>query len=557
MGLLSPLFTTYRTCANMARLRRILEVIFRNGLGVFFQKTRHLVRRRFRNDDGTPQDAAVLYARLRKVLEELGPVYVKLGQMLSTRPDLVGADCAAELSLLQDSVSTFPREQARQTLEKELGAPLGELFQEFDDTPVAAASLSQGYRAVLKDGTTVFVKVLRPGALRNIKADLNVLEFLAEQFHQGNPSFRFLMLPRVVKQFRQSLEAEASFHSERGNMRRFALQFQDDPRVVVPRVHENYCTDHVLTMDFIEGLKLDQPQVLREAGLSPETLAETAADLMLKQIFHFGFFHADPHPGNLYALPGNKICYLDFGACGRLTWEERKLFCRLILCILEHNEQHAAQLLLRLCDYDEEPNADDLECAMSEFLDQHFYGPLSQLDVPAAIQQLFTVCRRLKIAMKPHIYLMVRAIGTADGFLRKLNPDYDLEKQLRPALMNVAIHQFSPKKSVHQRLEDLLELLELASRAPAHLRAITTQLQEGRLTFRQEFPQMEEFLRIYNRRQRQKSTAILTAGILLNSTLLLGLKIPPLWNDLSILGALGLSFGILLAALLLIDLARD
>ena len=557
MKLFSPIFSTYRAYSNMTRMRKILQVIFRNGLGIFFQRLRHLVSRRDWRESPEQESAPLLFARLRKVMEELGPVYVKLGQMLSTRPDLVGEECAKELSLLQDQATPFPFEQTRQLLERELHGTLEELFAEFSSEPAAAASLSQGYNARLKDGTPVFVKVQRPRVLKNIRADMGVLLFLADQLHEDNPDLRFLMLPRVVRQFRQSLEEEADFHGETGNLLRFAQQFQGNPKVHVPRIYPDYCSDHVLTMERIQGIKLTRPEELQNAGLDPRVLCGTLADLMLQQFFTHGFFHADPHPGNLFALPENTVCFLDFGLCGRLTEEEKRLFCRLVVSLLERNEQHAAQLLLRLCDYEEEPDETELECAVGEFIDRFFHGSLKQLNVPAALSHLYAMCHRLKIAMKPHVYLMVKAMGTMDGVLRTLDPDYDLEKQLRPALMRVVLRQFNPHKSLHQHGEDLLEILEMASRAPSALRTLGTKLLQGKVTFQQEFPQMEEFLQAYRQRQRQRTTAILAVGILLNSTWLISLQLPRPWHCLHYLGLAGLALASLLIASLLLDLFRS
>ena len=554
MKLIAPILGTYRTFSNVTRMRRILSVFFRNGLGMFFGRLQHLVTRRDRNFGN--QQMLTFPERLRKSFEELGPVYVKVGQMLSTRPDLIGQDFADELAKLQDQVPPFPFSQVREVVQEELGAPLEELFAEFQETPTAAASLAQGHRATLKDGTKVFVKVQRPHVAHEIQADMNVLVLLADHLHETTPELRFLMLPKVARQFQQALQEEADYNTERGNIRRFGQQFADHPNLVVPKVFDHLSTSKVLTMEYIDGIKISKLEELRNSGADLVSLSETTADLTLKQFFTYGFFHADPHPGNIFVLPENKICYIDFGLCGRITREERTLFCRLILSILERDEQHASQLLLRLCDYEQEPDMDDLECVVGEFIDKYFYGPLSQLNIPEAIQQLFAVCNRMKVTMKPHIYLMVKALGTLDDMGRKLNPDYDLEKQLKPALTKVAMSQFSLHKSLPRRIEGLLELADLVSKTPNGLRNFANKLMSGQLTFRQEVPELKEFFRLYAHTQCQKAAAILTIGILLNSSILLACKIPPLWNEFSILGGIGLITGIIFAAVLTIDLMK-
>lgn len=555
MRLISPIISTYQAYVNMTRMRKILGVLFKNGLGMFFGRFRHLVKRSERNsaenlDMTIPQ-------RLRKAMEELGPVYVKLGQMLSTRPDLIGQEFATELANLQDNVQPFPFSQVKELVEQELGAPLSELFADFSETPFAAASLAQGHRATLKDGTQVFVKIQRPNAWKDIKADMRMLVFLADHLHESNPELRFLMLPKVARRFQQSIQEEVDYNNEKGNIHRFAEQFKDNPNIHVPKVFEDYSTDKILTMEFISGIKADQVDKLRESGLDTVKLSEIGADLSLKQFFTYGFFHADPHPGNIFILPDNKFCYIDFGLCGRISKEEQLLFCRLILSILERDEQHAAQILLRLCDYENEPDMGELECTVGEFIDRYFYGELDKLNVPEAISQIFMVCNQMHIALKPHIYMMIKALGTLDGLGRKLNPAYNLEKQLKPAMMKVATSHFHPTKSIYRRLEDVMELFDIVSRTPGGLRAFANKLMAGQLSFRQEIPELKEFMKTYSRTQTQRSTVLLSAAVMLNSTLLLAFKIPPVWHGASIIGAIGLVAGSLMAVLCLLDLMRN
>ncbi|MCQ2396099.1 MAG: AarF/UbiB family protein [Lentisphaeria bacterium] len=540
MKLLSPIISTYQTYVNMTRMRKILGVLFRNGLGMFFGRFRNLVKRSERNS--VENLNLTIPQRLRKALEELGPVYVKF---------------ASELANLQNNVQPFPFSQVKETIEHELDAPLDELFADFSEKPFAAASLAQGHRATLKDGTQVFVKIQRPNAWKDIKADMRMLVFLADHLHESYPELRFLMLPRIARRFQKSIQEEVDYNNEKGNIHRFAEQFKDNPNLHVPKVFEDYSTAKILTMEFISGIKADHVDELRAAGLDPVKLSEIGADLFLKQFFTYGFFHADPHPGNIFILPDGKFCYIDFGLCGRISKEEQMLFCRLMMSILERDEQHAAQILLRLCDYETEPDMAELECTVGEFIDRYFYGELSKLDVPEAISQIFMVCNQMHIALKPHIYMMLKALGTLDGLGRKLNPEYNLEKQLRPAMMKVATSHFRPTKSIYRRMEDVMELFDIVSRTPGGLRAFANKLMTGQLSFRQELPDLREFMKVYSRTQTQRNTVLLSAAVMINSTLLLAFKIPPVWHGTSILGAIGLAGGIFMAAFCLFDLMRN
>ena len=553
-SLLVPIVNTYRYFANMNHVRRILTVLFKNGLGMFFGGLRDLVPGKFRrSSDESPE---TLPQRICKTLVELGPTFVKLGQMLSTRPDIVSAEYVAEFSKLQDSVPAFPFSEVRAIVERELGAPLEERFREFAEEPTAAASIAQGHRAVLQDGAVVFVKVQRPGIRKQVLADIDVLRFLARYLEEHFPNLRSLLLVRLVEQFRSSLLEELDFGVERGNLKHFARQFAEEKRLVVPRVWDSLSTSQVLTMEWIDGIKCTQFEEVRASGADLVELADVGAELMLKQFFTYGFFHADPHPGNLFLLSGNRICYIDFGLCGRITEQERSLFCRMLTSVLEHDERHVARLLLRLTIYEQEPELDDLECAVGEFIDRNFYGELRDLDVPGALRQLYELCRQFKLSLKPHIFLMVKALGLSDNFGRMLNPEFNLEKHLRPYIRQTLRNQLDLTKAAHRYLEELVDWRDNLADAPGILRGFFSQLTTGKLTLRHRLEDREEFFRYYQHAQNRRAVATCAAGLMVSSALLILAKVPPLWKGASLWGELGFLVSFAMLGVLALDILR-
>jgi ubiquinone biosynthesis protein len=325
---------------------------------------------------------------------------------------------------------------------------------------------------------------------------------------------------------------------------------------VVPKVWDEFATGQVLTMEWIDGISGNRFEELRQSGCDLVKLANDGAELALKQFFTYGFFHADPHPGNIFILPGNRICYIDFGLCGRITDQERSLFCRMLMSVLERDERHVARMLLKLTVYEQEPDLDDLECAVGEFIDRNFYGEIRDLDVPGALRQLYELCRQFRLSLKPHIYLMVRAMGLSDNLGRKLDPSFDLQAHLRPYVQATVLRQLDIRKSAHRHLEELVDLRDNLAAAPGVLRSFFAQLMGGKLVLRHSLDDREEFLRFYLHAQNRRTVATCAAGTMVASALLMLAKIPPIWHGASVWGELGFFLSILMLAVLAFDILR-
>jgi ubiquinone biosynthesis protein len=355
-----------RAYRHLKRYRHILTVLFKYGFGDLVDILRieqyleiglQMISRKRREQVEKLSRAE----RVRMVMEELGPTFVKLGQILSTRPDLISVEFIQELSKLQDNVPPFPYTEARQIIESELGRPLEDIFQHFEDTPLAAASIGQVHRAQLKDGEEVVVKVQRPGIRKIIEVDLEIMLHLASLMERHLEELQVHRPVRIVQEFSRTLEKEIDYTIEALHIERFARQSMDDPTVYVPKVFRDTTTERVLTMEYIDGIKASEIDRIEREGLDRKIITERGADLILRQVFDHGFFHADPHPGNIFVLPDNVICYIDFGMMGSIDRQTREDFADLIYTVVQRDEFRATQMLLKLTEYDEKPDVRALE----------------------------------------------------------------------------------------------------------------------------------------------------------------------------------------------------
>ena len=362
-----------RTYRHMDRYRQILTVLIRYGFGDLLESLKLdqyveiglkiVARRRQR-----PELAELTRAeRVRLALEALGPTFVKMGQILSTRPDLLSGEFVKELQKLQDEVPPFPGEQARARVESELGRPLDTVFDEFDNVALASASLGQVHRARLLDGRDVVVKVQRPGIRKTIEVDLEIMTHLAGLIERHVEGFEVHRPTRIVEEFANTIRQELDYRLEAGHIDRFALQFTGEPTILIPEVYREASTARILTLQYVHGIKPSNLEELAAAGLDRRLIAHRGADLLMKQVFVHGFFHADPHPGNLFILPGNVICFLDFGMMGHLDRDARESFADVMIALEERDAERCADALLELTEWDHPPERGPLTRWRSTF----------------------------------------------------------------------------------------------------------------------------------------------------------------------------------------------
>jgi ubiquinone biosynthesis protein len=552
-----------RTYRHVNRYRQVLGVLIKYGFGELVESLRiaqyveiglQMISRGRREE----VERLTRAQRVRLVLEELGPTFIKLGQVLSTRPDLVPPDLVHELEKLQKQVPPFPFAQAREIIETELHRPLHEIYERFDETPLAAASIGQVHRATLRDGDEVVVKVQRPGIRRTIEVDLEILLHLAVLAERHLEGARLHRPTKIVEEFARVIEQELDYAAEAAHLERFASQFIDDPTMYVPKVYRDATTSRVLTMEYVAGVHPTDVNVLRNAGLNPKLVVARGANLILKQVFEHGFFHADPHPGNIFVLPGDVICYLDFGMMGRLDLRLREEIADLIYGVVARDPPKATAALLRLAehDLDVEPDARHIERDVAEFLDRHLVSRLQQLDLSKLLQQLLDLVSKHRLRIPADLVMMLKAVGTVEGLGLMLDPDFDMVATARPYVQRLKLDRMRPGRIAREFYEYSTDLLQLAREIPSGLRDLLQMAKRGQFRMGFEHRGLEKMLDTHEKISNRIAFAIVVAALIVGSSLIVLSRIPPQWYDIPVVGLVGFIAAGVMGFWLLVSILR-
>jgi len=549
-----------KTYRHIERYAEILGVLFKYGFDDLIHKAkiqhyldfgRRILGRRDEKVQtlSTPQ-------RLRMALQELGPTFIKLGQLLSTRADLFPPEFIDELAKLRDEVPAFSFEESERILRAELKGDLEEFFQYIDPNPVAAASIGQVHRGRLPDGEDVAVKIQRPGIRRIVEVDLEILFHLATLMEKHVGGWEIHRPTRLVEEFGKVMSKELDFTFEAANMERFASQFLDEPTVYAPKVYREATTDRVLTMDYVEGIKSSSLQKMRDLGYDLPLIAHRGADLLMKQIFVHGFFHGDPHPGNLVILPENVVCFLDMGNMGRLDREGRENIVDLVMGIVKRDPRSLADALLRMTAWGEEPERRGLEKDTSEFIDRHFYRSLKELNFGKLLNHFFEIAVRHRLRVHPDFLLFVKALSSIEGLGRDLDPDFDIIREAKPFVEQLHKERFYPRRILEDLLGSSSELMHLLRALPKDLQVLFRLAKTGKLKLEFEHLGLEPLIRTLERFSNRLSFAVVLASLVIGSSLIIHSGIPPRWHNIPVIGLAGYVVAAIMAFWLLVSILR-
>jgi len=465
-------------------------------------------------------------ARVRRALEELGPTFIKLGQILATRVDLFPPEWIAEFSKLQDAAPALPFDALHGQLAEDLGEPPEALFPRLETKALAAASLAQVHRAWLADGTAVILKVRRPGIQPIIEADLRLLSRLAEIVEAEATDLRRYRPREIVRQFTFSLRRELDFSIEGRSAERIATSFADHPEIVVPRIHWQWTGPRVNVQDYIEGIPGRDLAALNSAGLDRKLLARRGAHAVLKMIIEDGFFHADPHPGNVFYLPDNRIAFIDFGMVGRLSAERRYQVALLMHGLVSYEAMTVADVLQEWSG-GAESDGETLSGDIDAFIDQYHGVPLKQLNLGAMLSDLTTLLREHGLTLPPDLALLIKAFITLEGFGRQLDPDFDMAGEAAPLLEQALAVHAAPGALVQRSWRTLASTLRLITGLPQDLRQLLRAARRGKLQVQIEVASLQQFGDRLDRAASRLALSIVTAALIVGSAIVTAVERAP------------------------------
>lgn len=538
---------------NVRRATEILSVLSKYGLADWISRLNiGFAKDQFKDRAGEAIARQPPEARIRMALTELGPTFIKMGQLFSTRPDVVGVALANELKQLQADVPADPFKEVRHTIETELGQPLEDLFLEFDETPLASASIGQVHRARLRDNQPVVVKVQHTGIERMVHEDLEVLARLAqlsehlEEFAPYRPS-------ATVAEMSRSLRRELDFGREERNLSQFAARYADDLTVHIPKPFSELSTARVLTMEYVEGVAVQRPEQLAAAGHDLKEIARRGAHLYMQMIFEDGFYHADPHPGNIVILPGDVIGLLDFGMVGRLEERLREDIEDMLMSIVNSDVRLLTKIIKRVGSCP--PTLDEAALAIdvADFVGIYATQNLKHFDLTGALNDMTEIMRRHHILLPTQVGLLIKALVTLEGTSRTLEPDFSLVEVMAPFHRRLLVRRFSPMRQFAKFRRLYFELEQLAEVLPQRIIEILDQVKDGSFDVHLDHRGLEPSV-------NRLVLGMLASALFVGSSMMLSSQTPPLLfpdttflgiHKVSVLGLTGCAAAILVGMRLL------
>ena len=459
--------------------------------------------------------------RLRLVCEDLGPTFVKLGQLLSTRPDLLPESYIAELAQLRDDVRPFSFDQAKAILVEEYGRPLEDCFASIDPTPTASASISQVHRAVLFDGRVIALKIRRPDIQKTVAADLEILKNLAHLAERHLPALAVYRPLPLAREFERSLKRELDFTVELRTIHRCRAQFKGDPTAHIPFTVDELSTPRVIAMEFIEGVAVNDLDGIRGLGLEPGKVAITGARVLLKQIFEFGFFHADPHPGNLRVLPGGVIAPLDYGMFGQLDARTRERISDLLIGLMAQDVDRVMRALEALDIRGDQADPTGLRRDVADIV--HAYGELTldTINLSVLLRDLVGVIRAHRLHIPADLVLLIRSLVLIEGTGRRLDPHFDIARELEPFLRRLTLRRYHPIRLLRRSARAAEDFQRIAMLLPDLLSQSLESIQRGELNVKFDLQGFERLVRQLTRASNTLAMGIVISGLLVSSSLIL------------------------------------
>jgi ubiquinone biosynthesis protein len=533
------------------RLEEIIKVLAKYGLADWFSEdSPEFLKVKFMAPDGRLISEYTVDERIRMALSDLGTTFIKLGQMLSTRSDVISPDLARELSKLQQDAPADPPEVIRNIMKAELGEPVEEIFATFDPQAIASASIGQIHFATLHDGTDVAVKVQHPGIEETVAEDLELMMIMADLAEKHSAELRLYQPKEILYQFRRTLKQEMDFNRELQNMHRFIHNFEDNPALHIPRPYPELSTRRVLTMEWIKGFSVGDTDRLREENIDTKALAQKGANIYLDMIFRDGFYHADPHPGNVFVLPGEQIGLLDCGMVGYLDDQTRETFEDLMQALLAGDSEQVTEYLLQICLVPPDLDRRALNADLSELVTEYIGQAIKNLDMSAIFNKVTEIIRLHHIIVPGRIYLLIKVLAQLEGTSRLLDSDFALLETLRPYYVKIVSRRYAPQKLWRRAYRSYRKWQRLVDMLPGEVSQLLELARKGQFEIQLEHNGLDV-------PTNRTVYGILTAALFLGSTSLWSNNIPPLFFGVSVFGAVGSLLAVALGIHLLLAIRKS
>ncbi len=534
---------------NIKRINEIYKVLKDNDFGyliggnTFFRRFPLLRSRKSEKEESYLDETAPI--RIRKVFEQLGPAYIKFGQMLSTRPDLVGIEIANELQKLRDDTPATPFDEMKAVIEEELGSPLEEIFSDFDETPLGSASIGQVYRAKLKsNGEEVAVKVQKPNSREIIESDVRIMKFLANRMDRYISVTRTYNLPAMISEFERSIFKEINFLEETMNLQNFSRNFRSVVYIKIPDVYLDYCTEKVITMELIRGIKITDLIKGDYPDINKKKIANYGVKYYFKQIMIDGFFHADPHPGNLIVTEDKKLCYIDAGMMGILNEDFKEDLAELILLLISGNTNNIVHQLMYMGVISPSQNTPELRADIDGLMNLYYGAELRNMD--GAMEDLLNAMIKNNVILPKEFVMIGRGIALIEDTGKKLDPNFNAATELRTLSRQIISNKYKPKRIGKVSLNYMLQLEHLAKDLPDTIRSTVSKIEEGDIEVRLKH---EEISQLTN----QLSVALIISSLIIGSSLAIIGNAGPKLFGMSGVGLIGFVFSAVLGAFLIIE----
>lgn len=477
--------------------------------------------------------------RARQVLEQLGPTYIKFGQILSVRQDLIPIEYVNEFAKLQDAVSTFDFEDVSLLIRQELDAPIEDLFLEFEREPIAAASIGQVHRAKLHDGTDVVVKVQRPGIRQVIETDIDIMYSIAQFAEEHIQDAKIYRPTDVVDEFSRSIHAEMDYTQEARNVGRFSTNFKDDPHIYIPKVYWDFCSERVLTLEYIEGTKSSDFERIEELGFDRNEIATYGAKAFMKQIYEDGFFHADMHPGNVIIMDDGKIALIDFGMVGHLSDDVRNSLIDGLIATSKGDIDLFIEILRDFYAISEDVNVPELRVDLEYLLDKYYGRSLKQLDASTMMVEMIGVLRKHQARVPASVALLSKGVMTISGFGSMMVPDFNATILAEPYARKLMANRMRPKSIVGGAFKDVWNFARMLHKVPTQVTHILDSAEKGYMSIKFEHSGLDRIVSEFDAASNRLSFSIIIAALIVGSSLIIQTGMEPHVWGVPLLGVFG------------------